>query len=72
MSLPSNPIHFDDDGAGDEVLPREVQPRAMPRPAAGNEAANGQGTADGRKNEPGVVTGDLKPKELHGAFLPGS
>jgi hypothetical protein len=67
-----NSVHLGDNRAGDKVLAGEVHPCAVLRPAAGNEAADGQGTADGGKNEPSMVTGDLEPEELHGAFLPAS
>ena len=40
------------------------------RPAAGNEAAHGHGTADRRKHETGVVARDLQAEELHGVFPP--
>jgi hypothetical protein len=65
VGLGGNPVHFDDDGAGDEVLAPEVHPCSMPRPAPGNETPESQRATQRWEDEASVITGDLETKEVH-------
>src|SRR5262245_12929131 len=72
VGLGADRVDLDDDRAGDKILTFEMNPAAMLRPAAGDETARGNGTADHRKYQAGVVARDLQAEELHGVFpFPG-
>jgi hypothetical protein len=69
IGLSDNPVHFDNDGTGDEVLSPEVDTCTMPGPTTGNEPPERQCATHRRQNEASVITGDLEAKDVHGMFL---
>src|SRR5262245_52390222 len=70
VGLGLDSVVLNGDQACDEILSFEMNPATVLRPAAGDEAAHGDGTAEHRNYETGVVARDLQAKELHGVCLP--
>src|SRR5215467_2105129 len=68
VDLSDNPLHFDDDGAGNEVFSPEMDACTMPGPPTGNEPTERERTADRRENEASVIAGDLQTEEVHGSL----